>query len=164
ASGVSTRSCDRGARWPGSRRLCRCRPHDRPTAARTVICMSGMERCATKLAMPAAIILIVSVGCAGWGDEAHKSARARVLVSQLDDPAHRDVAGCELLRLGLFHSSAPYKEVCERVGGAVNHVIVAPQRSGPPMRIVFRNPGPLDENAGRGRAKGPFTLFDSDGY
>jgi hypothetical protein len=83
----------------------------------------------------------------------------------LEDPAQRDRAACRLIELGLYRSQPRYRETaCEQVPGAVNHVVAVHQESGPSMYAVFRRPDYDVPEAGPGLPKGPFTLFDGDGY
>jgi hypothetical protein len=116
--------------------------------------------------------LTASVGCASFRNESAAESDVRQTVRLLNDPAKRDAAACELLRRGKYRVEQGYKSVgqgykeepCERVRGAVNHVIVAPQESGQQMYVVFRHWEFDVDGIGPGKARGPFMLLDSDGY
>jgi hypothetical protein len=87
------------------------------------------------------------------------------LVALLQDRTERDSAACQLLELGLYRSTPRYTDKpCERISGAVNHVVVAHQEPDPPVYVVFRRPSYDADGVGPGLPKGPFTLFDSEGY
>jgi hypothetical protein len=62
----------------------------------------------------------------------------QVLVQSLTDVRTRDTAYCQLLGLRLYHRSAEaYPETCS----SVIEIVEAPQPAGPPLYIVFTNPG-----------------------
>ena len=86
------------------------------------------------------------------------------LAAMLANPQSRDRAACALFERGVYRSTHSYsEEPCKTVAGAVNHVIVAPQSTGPPFYLVFRMwPFPSDQ-IGPGRSKGPFAIVDGHG-
>ena len=108
---------------------------------------------------------IVLVGVACGSKPASLTEDPSQLARLLGNPIERDRAACQLLKLQRYRSEPRYtEEVCKTVKGEVNHVILAPQPDRSPIYIVFRNPGYASEVAGPGKPKGPFTLFDSEGY
>ena len=89
------------------------------------------------------------------------SEQRRALVRSLFDPDKRDTAYCDLLRFGLYHRRPAYRDKCV----PVTQVISAPQSDGPPLYLVFVEPGYEIERApNRRNLSGPFSIFDSEGF
>jgi hypothetical protein len=66
------------------------------------------------------------------------SARGRALVQSLGDSKTRDAAYCDLLALRQYHRPADaYPDTCS----PVTEIVPAPQPPGPPLYMVFTNPG-----------------------
>jgi hypothetical protein len=84
------------------------------------------------------------------------------LVQSLTDPRTRDAAYCQLLGFRRYHRPAEaYPETC----GPVTEIVKAPQAAGPPLYIVFTNPGyKMEREPVRRRPVGPFTIVDGNGY
>jgi hypothetical protein len=112
-----------------------------------------------------AATLAISAGCAPLHTDEIGTLDPKAVVERLDNPDDRDAAACRIFDLQRYHGTPQYKDdPCTRIRGAVNHVVVAPQVSGPPMRIVFRRWDFDDKEIGPGRPRGPFSLIDGDGY
>lgn len=112
-----------------------------------------------------AAMLAINAGCAPLRTDDFGTLDPKAVVERLDNKADRDAAACRILDLQRYRGTPSYRdEPCTSVRGAVNHVVVAPQTSGLPMRIVFRRWDFDDKDIGPGRSRGPFSLIDGEGY
>jgi hypothetical protein len=106
-------------------------------------------------------LLTMSVGCVRPASVVSTAARGPQLVAALSRPAERDAAYCELLRLRLHRRGVKlYPETC----APVTAIVHAPQPSGPPITMVFTDPGyALERGPTRRGPVGPYSLFEADG-
>jgi hypothetical protein len=106
-------------------------------------------------------LLTMCAGCVRPAGVVSKAASGPLLVEALSRPAERDAAYCELLRLRLHRRGVKlYTDTC----APVTAVVSAPQPAGPPMTMVFTDPGyEIERGATRRGPAGPFTLFEADG-
>jgi hypothetical protein len=106
-------------------------------------------------------LLTVSAGCVRPSGGVSKAARGPRLVEALSRPAERDAAYCELLHLRLHRRGVKlYPETCAPVPA----VVKAPQPTGPPITMVFTDPGyAIERGPTRRGPVGPYSLFEADG-
>ncbi|MEO5819386.1 MAG: hypothetical protein ABIT71_02695 [Vicinamibacteraceae bacterium] len=107
------------------------------------------------------VFLGMAAGCVRLSDSVSKAARGAELVEALSRAGDRNTAYCELLQLHLHRRGVRLDaDTC----APVTAVLEAPQPQGPPITMVFSDPGyEVERGPARRGAVGPFRLFETDG-